>query len=104
MDKATEIHFLLSGALVLISGFALFFGWPAWVSGVVVILVNLYLFAILFEVVHRMVKKSETKEGVLQTNWNVGAKKLKTHSVTCSQNISHKKVAHSKGIMANLLM
>ncbi|MFV1985461.1 MAG: ion channel [Thiohalomonadales bacterium] len=66
MDKPTKIHFLLSGGLVLISILALVFGWSGLLSGLVVILINLYLFAILFEAAHRTATPREIKDGILQ--------------------------------------
>ncbi|MFV2059842.1 MAG: ion channel [Gammaproteobacteria bacterium] len=64
MNKPTRIHFLLSGLLALVSFLSLVFGWSGLLSGLVVILVNLYLLAILFEAAHRAAAKNTMADSV----------------------------------------
>ena len=65
MDKASKIHMLLSGGLAAMSIAALYFRWNGLLSGVVVILVNVYLVALLYEVLHRSGFERKVKDGVL---------------------------------------
>ncbi len=55
----------LSGALAVISISALYFLWNGLVSGIIVILVNIYLMAILYEAVHRSGAERKVENGIL---------------------------------------
>lgn len=65
MDKATKIHLLLGGTLVITSVLALIFKWHGSLSGIVVILTNGYLLAILIEAANRAGEERKIKDGIL---------------------------------------
>ncbi|GMR16622.1 MAG: hypothetical protein BMS9Abin31_0977 [Gammaproteobacteria bacterium] len=65
MDKATKIHILMGGVLAAISLLALYFRWSGLVSGLVVILINIYLVAMLYEAFHRSAAERKIKNNVL---------------------------------------
>lgn len=65
MDKATKIHLLFGGTLVVTSVLSLMFKWHSSLSGIVVILTNGYLLAILIESASRAGEERKIKDGIL---------------------------------------
>lgn len=65
MDKATQIHIILSGIFAAISISALYFQWNGLISGVVIVLVDIYLVAMLYEALHRSSAERKIQNGVL---------------------------------------
>jgi voltage-gated potassium channel Kch len=65
VDKATKIHIFLSGFLAATSISALYFLWNGLVSGVVIILVNAYLIAMLLEAAFRSAAERKVENHAL---------------------------------------
>lgn len=65
MDKASKIHLLFCGALVVTSVLSLMFKWHSSLSGIVVILTNGYLLAVLIESASRAGEERKIKDGIL---------------------------------------
>jgi Ion channel len=66
MDNTTKIHLVLSGTVVVTGILALMFKWPSLISGLTILLTNIYLLAILFEATNRAAQATEIKDGILQ--------------------------------------
>lgn len=65
MDNPTKIHLGIGLLLVIVSGFALFTGCQGLVSGIIILLTNIYLVAILVEAALRAGEKRTIKGDVL---------------------------------------
>lgn len=65
MDRATKIHIGLSSALALVSVPALYFRWSGLISAMVLVAVNVYLAAMIYEAIHRSASKRQIKNDIL---------------------------------------
>lgn len=65
MNSTTKIHICLSGTLTLIAVPALYFRWSGLLSIAVLISVNIYLAAMLYEAIHRSAAERKVENGIL---------------------------------------